>query len=68
MGDRFRRRSRFGAWNCLRGGAVCTDVALEFNRTGGSVLFSLVAHSTQGIIQPETLWIAGPSCSEGDVS
>jgi len=29
-----------------------------FNRTGGSVLMTVVAHSTQGIIQPPALWAA----------
>jgi uncharacterized protein len=29
-----------------------------FNHTGGSVLMTLVAHSTQGIVQTSTFWVA----------
>jgi membrane protease YdiL (CAAX protease family) len=31
-----------------------------FNRTGGSVLLTLIAHATEGSINTQTLWSAGP--------
>ena len=38
--------------------AITFWYAWLFNRTGGSVLMTVVAHSTQGIIQPPALWAA----------
>ena len=38
--------------------AITFWYAWLFDRTGGSVLLTLVAHSTQGIIQPPALWAA----------
>ena len=35
-----------------------------FNRTGGSVLMTLVAHSTQGIIQPPEFWAAEAAAAQ----
>jgi membrane protease YdiL (CAAX protease family) len=31
-----------------------------FNRTGGSVLLPLIAHVTEGCVNTQTLWAAGP--------
>jgi membrane protease YdiL (CAAX protease family) len=31
-----------------------------FNRTGGSVLLPLIAHVTEGCVNTQTLWLAGP--------
>lgn len=36
--------------------AITFWYAWLFNRTGGSVLMTLIAHSTQGMIQPPALW------------
>ena len=33
-----------------------------FNRTGGSVLLTLIAHVTEGSVNVKALWLAGPAC------
>jgi membrane protease YdiL (CAAX protease family) len=38
--------------------AITFWYAWLFNHTGGSVLMTLVAHSTQGIVQPSAFWAA----------
>jgi len=34
-----------------------------FNRTGGSVLVTLITHAAQGIVQPSALWVAATPAS-----
>jgi uncharacterized protein len=38
-----------------------------FNRTGGSVLLPLIAHVTEGCINTQTLWPAGPYADREDL-
>ncbi len=44
--------------------AITFWYAWLFNRTGGSVLMTLVAHSTQGIIQPSEFWAAAEPAAQ----
>jgi uncharacterized protein len=44
--------------------AITLWYAWLFNRTGGSVLMTLVAHSTQGIIQPSEFWDAAKPAAQ----
>ena len=41
--------------------AITFWYAWLFNRTGGSVLLTIIAHSTQGVIQVNELWAAAPA-------
>ena len=38
-----------------------------FNRTGGSVLLPLIAHATEGCVNTQTLWPAGPNADREDL-
>ena len=38
-----------------------------FNRTGGSVLLPLIAHVTEGCVNTQTLWPAGPNADREDL-
>jgi membrane protease YdiL (CAAX protease family) len=38
-----------------------------FDHTGGSVLMTIVAHATEGIIEPSEFWAAGAAAAQGGV-